>query len=166
MAEIVAYLASMVLIGAGATVVMDIWGLVRVHLLGVPPLDYALVGRWLGHLVSGRLRHDRIAASPPVAGERITGWTAHYLIGIGFAGVLLAISGLDWARQPTIGPALLVGIGTVAAPFLIMQPAMGAGIAASRMPHPWSARLQSLVTHTVFGLGLYAAGWLARALLP
>ena len=65
-------------------------------------------------------------------------------------------------RQPTIGPALLVGIGTVAAPFLVMQPGMGAGIAASRTPRPAAARLQSLVTHTIFGLGLYAAGWVAR----
>ena len=70
--------------------------------------------------------------------------------------------GLDWARQPTLGPALLVGIGTVAAPFLVMQPGMGAGVAASRTPRPAAARLQSLVTHTIFGLGLYAAGWAAR----
>jgi hypothetical protein len=73
--------------------------------------------------------------------------------------VLLAIWGLDWARHPTIGPALIVGIGSVAAPFLFMQPGMGAGIAASRTPHPATARLHSLVTHGVFGLGLYAAGW-------
>ena len=46
----------------------------------------------------------------------------------------------------------------VAAPFLLMQPGMGAGIAASRMPSPASARLQSLITHTVFGCGLYVAG--------
>ncbi|MCC8965522.1 DUF2938 domain-containing protein [Bradyrhizobium sp. Pear76] len=162
MAETVDYLVSAMLIGTGATIVMDIWGMVRTRLLGIPSLDYALVGRWLGHLASGRLRHDRIAASPQVAGERAIGWTAHYLIGIGFAGVLLAIFGLDWARQPTIGPALMVGIGSVAAPFLIMQPALGAGIAASRTPKPASARLQSLATHAVFGFGLYAAGWLVR----
>jgi hypothetical protein len=39
-----------------------------------------------------------------------------------------------------------------------MQPGMGAGIAASRAPRPNAARLQSLVTHTIFGLGLYVAG--------
>ncbi|MBR0899326.1 DUF2938 domain-containing protein [Bradyrhizobium tropiciagri] len=165
MADAVDYLASAVLIGTGATIAMDIWGIIRRRLLGIPSLDYALVGRWLGHLLSGRLRHDRIAASPPVAGERVIGWAAHYLIGIGFAGVLLAIFGLDWVRQPTIGPALMVGIGSVAAPFLVMQPAMGAGLAASRTPDPWAARLQSLVTHAVFGIGLYAAGWLGRAWL-
>jgi hypothetical protein len=94
-----------------------------------------------------------------VRGERPIGWAAHYLIGIAFAAMLLAIWGLEWARHPTIGPALIVGIGSVAAPFLLMQPGMGAGIAASRTPRPAAARFQSIVTHAMFGLGLYAAGW-------
>jgi hypothetical protein len=157
--EALDYLLYAVLIGAGATVVMDIWAVVRKRLLDIPALDYGLVGRWLAHLVRGRFRHESIAASPRVQGERLIGWTAHYLIGIAFAAVLLAIWGLDWARHPTIGPALIVGIGSVAAPFLLMQPGMGAGIAASRTPRPAIARLHSLVTHGIFGLGLYAAGW-------
>src|SRR5439155_22480301 len=129
------------------------------RLLGIPPLVYGLVGRWHVHLVRGRVRHESIAAATPAQGERLIGWSAHYLIGIAFAAMLLAIWGLDWARHPTIGPALIVDIGSVAAPFLFMQPGMGAGIAASRTPHPATARLHSLVTHGVFGLGLYAAGW-------
>jgi hypothetical protein len=60
---------------------------------------------------------------------------------------------------------LLVGIGTVAAPFLLMQPGMGAGMAASRTPAPNAARLQSLLTHAVFGLGLYLGGWVSHVLL-
>lgn len=122
------------------------------------------MGRWLAYLTRGRFHHARIAATPPVPRERLVGWTAHYLIGIAFAAVLLAIWGLDWARHPTLGPALIVGIVTVAAPFLIMQPGMGAGIAAGRTPHPAAARLQSLVTHAIFGLGLYAAGWVTSLL--
>jgi hypothetical protein len=54
----------------------------------------------------------------------------------------------------------MVGVGTVAAPFLLMQPAMGAGVAASRTPRPAAARLQSLITHAIFGLGLYGSGLL------
>jgi hypothetical protein len=159
------YLAYALLIGAGATAVMDVWAIVRKRLLGIPAMDYGLVGRWLAWLVRGRFRHDRIAASPRVPGERLIGWTAHYAIGIGFAAALLAIWGLEWAREPTLGPALIVGIGSVAAPFLVMQPGMGAGIAASRTAHPAAARVQSLVTHAVFGLGLYAAGSLASPFL-
>ena len=153
------------LIGAGATAVMDLWTIARQRLFGIAPPDYGLVGRWLGHMARGRFRHDRIAASPPVRGERPIGWTAHYVIGVGFAAALVAIWGLDWVRQPTLGPALIVGIGSVAAPFLVMQPGMGAGIAASRTPRPAAARLQSLVTHAIFGVGLYAAGMLQSILV-
>jgi hypothetical protein len=159
MQTIMDYLICALLIGAGATAVMDIWTVLRKQLLGIPPADYGLVGRWLAYLARGRFRHDRIAASPAVRGERLIGWTAHYLIGIAFAAILLAVWGLDWARHPTIGPALIVGIGSVVAPFLVMQPGMGAGIAASRTPRPSAARLQSLVTHAIFGLGLYAGSW-------
>lgn len=153
-------------IGTGATAVMDLWSVIRRILLGIAPPDYGLVGRWLGHMARGRFRHEAIAAAAPVRGELVIGWTAHYLTGIAYAALLLAVWGLAWVRQPTIGPALIVGIGTLAAPFLLMQPGMGAGIAASRTPRPAAARLQSLINHAVFGLGLYAAGWVTHLFYP
>lgn len=160
------YLTSALITGIGATAVMDLWAIIRKPLLGLAPPDYGMVGRWIAHMRRGRFRHASIAAAPPVRGERLIGWTAHYLTGIAFAGALIGISGLAWIRHPTIGPALAVGIGTVAAPFLLMQPGMGAGIAASRTPRPGAARMQSLATHAVFGIGLYAGGWAARLLIP
>lgn len=158
----IAMLIHVTVIGTGATLVMDAWAILRKRLLGVPALNYGLVGRWLAWLPRGRYRHQPIAATPPVRGEQAIGWIAHYLTGVAFAGILLTLWGLDWARQPTLAPALIVGIGSVAAPFLLMQPAMGAGIAASRTPRPNLARMHSVVTHAVFGVGLYAAGWVAR----
>lgn len=152
------YAVGMIFIGAGATFATDLWAMARTRLLGIPAPDWGLVGRWFGHMARGTFRHERIAAAQPVPGERLIGWAAHYLTGITFAGGLLAICGLAWARQPTLAPALAFGLATVAAPFLLMQPGMGAGVAASRTPRPRAARLQSLVTHAVFGLGLYAAG--------
>jgi hypothetical protein len=77
-----------------------------------------------------------------------------------FAALLLAISGLDWLKRPTLVPPLIVSSATLVAPFFLMQPAMGAGIAASRTPRPSVARLRSIVTHTVYGLGLYASAWM------
>ncbi len=154
------------IIGAGATSVLDLWVVVRKRLFGVPPPDYGLVGRWLAHMaLSGRFRHDRIAAATAVRGELAIGWAAHYATGIAFAALLTGMWGSAWIRQPTIGPALLVGVCTAAAPFLLMQPGMGAGIAASRTPRPGAARLQTLVTHTIFGLGLYVAGLATRVVV-
>lgn len=153
------------LIGVGATVLLDLASLVRSQ-FGTPFPDYGLVGRWFAHMSRGRFRHDAIAKAAPVPAERWIGWLAHYAIGIAFAGVLLAIWGPDWARNPSPGPALIVGVGSVAAPFLLMQPGMGAGIAARRAPRPWAVRWRSLATHTLFGVGLYLAALLSAWLVP
>lgn len=149
-------------IGIGATAVMDLWGVARKPLLGIPPPNYGMVGRWLAHMIHGQFRHDSIAASSPMPGEHLIGWITHYLVGIAFAALLIGAWGLSWIEAPTIGPAFAVGIGTVAAPFLVMQPCMGAGIASSKTQNPAYARQQSLITHAVFGLGLYASGWTAH----
>jgi len=87
------------------------------------------------------------------------GWLAHYSIGVTLAALLLAVYGLEWARKPTLFPALTVGIVTVLAPLFILQPALGAGIASSKTPRPVFNCVKSLITHTVFGLGLYLAAF-------
>ena len=150
--------------GLVATALIDLWSMVRKRLLGTPCPNYGLVGRWLGHMPSGHFCHPSIAAAPVVHCERLIGWTAHYLIGIAFAAVLLGVWGLEWVQRPTLGPALAVGMGTVVMPFFVMQPGMGAGIAARRTPRPHAARMQSLVTHALFGLGLYVGGWISHVL--
>lgn len=158
MAEI--SIPSAVLMGAGATALIDLWSIVRRRVFGIPSLNYAFVGRWFAHLFRGRFRHDSIAATKPVPGEAIVGWVVHYLTGIVFAAMLLALVGPHWQQRPTLLPALSFGIATLIAPFFVMQPGMGAGIASSRTPRPWTARIQSLITHAIFGCGLYAGGWL------
>jgi hypothetical protein len=143
--------------GVGATMFTDLWALVRRGLFGTALPNYGLVGRWLGGMLRGELRHHSIAQARVVRGEAAIGWLAHYVIGIGFANLLLWVAGADWFGEPTLAAALITGVATVAFPFLVMQPAMGAGFAASRTPRPRIARAHSLVYHAVFGLGLYVS---------
>lgn len=145
-----------VAIGIGATAVMDLW-LMLLKALGLPTLNFALLGRWVAHMPRGRWAHEAIAKAAPVRGELALGWAAHYLTGITFAVLLAALAGPPWLRAPTLAPALCFGIGTVVLPFFVMQPAMGAGVASSRTQTPVLNVLKSLANHTVFGLGLYAA---------
>ena len=147
-------------IGVGATAVMDVWAVALKRFWCIPSLNLAMVGRWLGHLPRGTVTHANIAQAAPVRDEAILGWTAHYVIGVLFAAVLLALAGQEWVRQPTFAPALLAGLVSVAAPFCILQPGMGAGLAASKTPHPTAARQRSLMAHTAFGIGLYLAALL------
>lgn len=146
-----------VLVGVGATVATDLWALVRRRVFGLALPNWGHVGRWIAHMRHGRFRHAAIARAEPVAHEAVLGWTAHYAIGMAFAALLPMLYGAAWFRSPSLLPALAVGIGTVLAPFLLMQPGMGAGLFASRTPRPGIARLHSLATHAIFGLGLYAA---------
>lgn len=154
-----------IFIGAGATVVIDVWAAL-LRRFGVPSLNFAFLGRWLSYLPQGRFIHAKIASTPPARGEALLGWLAHYAIGVSFAGLLLAIFGLDWARSPTLGPALLVGIGTLPAPLFVLQPALGAGIASSKTPRPVFNTFKSLTTHVVFGVGLFLAALVGARLFP
>lgn len=149
-------LLSVIAVGCGATAVMDLW-LLLVRRLGVPTLDFALLGRWFGHASRGRLAHAAITRAPAIAGERALGWLAHYLTGIAFAGLLVLLAGVSWLSAPSPGPALGFGLVTVLAPWLILQPAMGAGFFASRTPTPRANALRNLANHAVFGAGLYLA---------
>jgi len=157
--------AHVLLIGVGATAVMDAW-LLLLQRAGVPTLNFAMIGRWAGHWRRGTWRHEVIAKAAPVRGELALGWLLHYATGISFAGLLAAVAGRDWLQQPTLLPALGLGVATVAAPWLVMQPAMGAGIAASRTATPVKNRFRSLANHSIFGLGLYLAAvsiaWISR----
>ncbi|MCH8544461.1 MAG: DUF2938 domain-containing protein [Alcanivorax sp.] len=151
------YIAKAIAVGAGATLVMDLWAVFLKRVFSIPSLNYCLVGRWMGHMPDGVFRHTNIATAQQKRGECTVGWVAHYGIGIVYALALVLIVSPLWLHQPTVLPALLIGLVTVTIPFFLMQPAFGMGIAASKTPNPLQARLRSLMTHAVFGLGLYVS---------
>ncbi|WP_262691938.1 DUF2938 domain-containing protein [Kordiimonas aestuarii] len=160
MDNLLEFLGYTLAIGIGATVVMDLWAVFIRRFFGIHGLNYAMLGRWIGHMTRGRVRHQSIADAAPVYNEAPVGWAIHYATGIAFAAILLLVVGAAWVKSPTLLPALATGVGSVIAPYFIMQPALGLGVAACRTPAPNAARLKSLTSHTVFGIGLYLAAQL------
>lgn len=142
-------------IGVGASLLMDLWNLFLKRALRVPSLDYALLGRWIAHMPSGTFRHASIVRARPMPFERPLGWAAHYAIGAGLGVGFVVVASREWLARPTLRPALLWGIGTLVFPMFVLQPALGLGIASSKTAHPVQARLKSLATHRVFGVGLF-----------
>ena len=69
-------MTSIALVGTGATAVLDAW-LLLLQRLGLPTMNFVLLGRWVGHGLRGRWRHAPIAQAAPVAGERGLGWLVH-----------------------------------------------------------------------------------------
>ncbi|GHA14201.1 hypothetical protein GCM10008090_24980 [Arenicella chitinivorans] len=154
-----------IFIGIGATLMIDSWAQVLRRAWRIKTLDYALVGRWLGHLTRFTIKHDTITRSPKVAGEVPLGWLAHYLIGIIFAACFLAIIDPQWMLEPKVIPATVFGLVTVSFPFFVLQPSFGVGVASAKSPNPLRARLVSLSTHLAFGFGLFVSAEVYHALI-
>lgn len=158
------YFLKPILIGIGATLTFDLWGLFLKYAFKIPASNVCLVGRWIRYMPEGIFKHANITSVPPKGSECTVGWIIHYTTGIAFAIAFVAVVGASWFQSPRVLPAILFGVVTVLAPFLIMQPLFGFGIAASKTPNPMQSRLRSLMNHIVFGVGLYFFGWLTLCL--
>lgn len=158
-------LTTAVLIGIGATLTFDLWGLFLKHTFKITPSNICLVGRWLRYMPAGTFKHANIVSAPPKSAECTVGWLAHYMIGITFAIAFVAFVGHNWLQHPTLIPAVIFGGVTVLAPFFIMQPSFGLGVAASKMANPTLSRVRSLMNHIAFGVGLYLFALLVNWLL-
>lgn len=138
------------LIGLAGTVLLDIWAFFLARVLNVPAMNWAMVGRWLGNMPRGDFHHTSMSVAPPVNGEHAIGWVAHYLIGIGYGLLLLLVCGVTWLKQPTMLPPLIVSWLLLIAPYFLMMPGMGMGVAGAKTPQPAVTRLKSVASHTVF----------------
>lgn len=123
---------------------------------GVPAINWAMVGRWVGHVPKGRFVQPDLKQAEAVPGEHAIGWIFHYAIGAGYGLLLVAIWGAGWLQAPGIVPPMIVVLALLVLPFFVMMPGMGMGIAGARTPNPTAARLKSVLGHSVFGLGMYA----------
>lgn len=148
-------------VGGGATLFMDGVALIRARLLQQRGLDWGLVGRWLRHVLRGQLVLPNPQTAPPVAMEHALGWGFHYGVGLALAALLWLLLPAETLQDPEVLTIVTFGLCTVVLPMLTLQPGLGMGLAARKMPQPWLARRRSLVTHVTFGLGL----WLAAELM-
>jgi hypothetical protein len=148
--------------GIGATITMDLWAVFMQRVFKMKAPNYCLVGRWFQTMPEGTFGHTNIGSAPQKRAECTIGWITHYTIGVIFAIAFVTSVGNHWLQHPALIPAMVFGIVTVGAPFLIMQPAFGLGVAGSKTSNPFQTRLRSLMNHIIFGLGLYIFGLLSN----
>jgi hypothetical protein len=144
------------LIGVGGTIVLDLWALFMARVMGVSSTNWAMVGRWFGNMPRGQFVQAAIGKAEPVKGELAIGWIAHYAIGIGYGLLLLTFGGIVWLERPTLLPPMILVWVLLVAPYFMMMPGMGMGIAGSRTPNPNVTRLNSVMGHSIFGVSMYA----------
>ena len=151
---------SAAIIGIGGTVALDLWAALLQRVFGTPATNWAMVGRWLAHMREGQFVHESIGAASPVRGELALGWFFHYAIGIAYGFLLIAWQGAAWLQQPTAIAAVVLSLALLVAPYFVMMPGLGLGVAGAKTPKPNVTRVKSVMAHTAFGLGMYLSALL------
>jgi len=103
MTSLVTWASHAAVIGAGATAALDLWSLYVARAFGVKGLDYGLLGRWIGGLLTGKGWRQDLSTAAPVGAERAIGWVAHYAIGVLFAAGLLGSVGQNGRATRRLG---------------------------------------------------------------
>jgi len=147
-----------IILGLLSTASIDIWATFSNRYLGFPRTNWALVGRWIGHIPKGVFFHRPVSSSPEIGNEKAIGWLFHYFIGIVYAAFYFYVVTFLENGEPTIFIAWIFGLVTILSPWFIMQPALGLGICAVKAPSPNMVRLQNFAIHSIFGIALYY-GW-------
>jgi hypothetical protein len=146
-----------VIVGVIATISIDLFALLLKRGFSLPTTNWAMVGRWFGHLHKGIWIHRSIGQSQTIAHELLIGWVAHYLVGIGYALAYFYIVKELFSVSPSLFSAVIFGLATLVAPWFILQPGLGLGVIANKSPQPWVVRLISIAVHGLFGVSLYVA---------
>ena len=151
-----------VIVGILATLTMDVVAVIalRVGIAGRGPRRTGpdLIGRWIGYVLRGKFRHTDILQTPPLRGELLLGFAAHYSIGIVLTLIYFGLVALAHARPTTLS-AVFYGTATTIFPWFLMFPSQGMGWLGWDAPGDAHLARASLFNHFVFGLGM--ALWIA-----
>ena len=158
------FVVQAVIAGVFATAMLDLWQRLLHAVAGIPPANWAMIGRWFAYLPRGQMVHRPIGATAEVRGELALGWAMHYLIGLayGFAYLGLLVYGLD--RPPSLLNGAVVGACSVVIPWFILQPGLGIGVMGRKAAKPAVPMLNALANHVVYGIALYGGTVLALTL--
>jgi hypothetical protein len=150
------------IVGVLATLTMDAVAVIalRLGIAGRGPRRTGpdLIGRWVGYLLRGKFSHTNIQQTPPLRGELVLGFAAHYLIGIVLTLVYVGLLVVAHAT-PTVLSAVLYGTATTVLPWFLMFPSQGMGWLGWDAPGDAHLVRASLFNHIIFGLGI--ALWMA-----
>ena len=149
-----------IFIGFIATIFYDLYSvMLYLNFNMYDPIDWHLLGRWIGHLLVGDFVFVNIPKLSIVQHEIALGWMTHYMIGILdaiiFAFILKYLMKKSYPGLSVFSISVLFGWFLIIFPFLVLEPAMGAGFFAVLSPNPDFTRWLTFSFHSVFGLGLF-----------
>ena len=148
------FLFEITVVGVFSCLVFDLWQRIFKLLTGIPPSNWAMVGRWLLNLIKNRqVFVNNITAIKSYESELPIGWVFHYFVAILYAVVYFLLMEIK-ILNPGFFDGLVFGIISVIVPWFFFQPALGNGILVSKTPEPIKVCLLALMMHTIFGIAI------------
>ena len=144
-----------VLIGIVATLTMDVLTVAAIKFRLIAPLPPQLIGRWFASVARGQVFHGDIGQVSPFNHEMAFAVPAHYAIGATLALLYLFANSAFGLNPRSLLTALGFALCTNLLPWLLMFPAMGYGWFGTHGPSGTRLFLSSLVTHCLYGIGLW-----------
>jgi hypothetical protein len=144
-----------VIIGLTGTALKDVWAIFLKRVFDNAPPNWAMVGRWVVHLKSGKVFNDDIAEALAFSSENLVGWIFYYFVGFIYGVIFMLLVGKEWLSGPTLMPVWLYSISTILVGWFLLHPGLGLGMALAKTENPFKGRCMGLMTHSVFGLGMW-----------
>ncbi len=146
---------SIIAVSILSVAILDIWQRLSHRVGGLPPTDWAIVGRWLRASIEQRkLFNHPLQAMPAYPNELLIGWMLHYLVGFFYVVLYVILWKTFGILSPTWADGLIFGVLSVAVPWFFFMPAVGTGIMGRKTPQPGTACLSVLAVHSVFGVAI------------
>ena len=145
------------LLGAIATFFLDVLGIGLAKIFKTKTRNWGTVGQWLKGLCQFKWVYvTKDYPQAPDFHEQVLGWGFHYAVGMGYGLILFMLAGTGYLNQPTLLPALWVGLVLpTLASWLIFMPCMGAGLFGHKAKNIKITVFFVLSMHVIFMLGLY-----------
>jgi hypothetical protein len=148
------FVTQILIVGVVACIIFDLWQRVFQKLTGIPPSNWAMVGRWgFGLMTNGQLIARDLESQAERKNELAVGWLVHYSVAIGYA------AAYAWLMRATVLQAelidgLIFGVISVAVPYFFFLPCLGKGMLARLTPNPPLVCGLALMMHSLFGVSI------------
>ena len=141
--------------GIIATVLFDIFQISISYAYKVNKTKWNLVGRYFIGLKNHKLFVENIESENSIKNELFIGYFIHYSVGAIY-GLIYVIINLLFFDHPSLFLAIFIGFMTVLGAWCYMMPyAYNTGFFASKKEDQFQIMVQNLITHFIFGIGLY-----------
>ena len=143
-----------VVAGVLGTMAMDSLNYLFTRTGTLAKIDVAVIGRMAAGWGRGRFRYRHPGEIEQIANEVLYGYVTHYTIGAVLA--VPYVLGWDLLVGGPASPvwALVYGVATTVASWLLVYPSMGLGVCGRRSPEGMRAPLSSLSNHLFYGAGV------------